>query len=72
MEKPSYEVPPIFGLIQKRGSINERVMYNTFNMGIGLVISLAEEFKEQSLEILKSLGEEVYEIGRVKNIENAG
>jgi phosphoribosylformylglycinamidine cyclo-ligase len=69
--KNSFPVLPVFEFISKIANFDGKYMYNTFNMGIGLVISLTEDFKEQALDILKSFGEEVYEIGRVKNIENA-
>ena len=43
IQKDSYPVPPIFGLIQKNGNIEEKMMYNTFNMGLGMVIALDEK-----------------------------
>ncbi len=51
--KETYEIQPIFKLIQKLGDIDESEMYNIFNMGIGMVLILKEENVEEALEILK-------------------
>ena len=65
IDKNSYEVPAIFKLIEQRGNIPERDMYNTFNMGIGMCVIVPENEVEKSLEILKQAGEEAYLIGDV-------
>ena len=65
IDKNSYEIPAIFKLIAKRGSIPERDMYNTFNMGVGMAIIVSENEVERALEILKEAGEEAYLIGEV-------
>lgn len=65
INKSSYEIPAIFRLIQKEGNIPERDMYNTFNMGIGMALIVPKEQVEKTLEILKTEGEEAYEIGEV-------
>jgi phosphoribosylformylglycinamidine cyclo-ligase len=70
--KNSFPILPVFEFISKIANFDGKYMYNTFNMGVGLVVALAEEFKEQAADILKSFGEEVYEIGKVKNIDAAG
>ena len=46
IRKDSYPVPPIFPLMQKKGEVEEKVMYNTFNMGIGMVLAVAPEDAE--------------------------
>ena len=56
---------PIFALIQKTGDIPERDMYNTYNMGIGMILALPAEQAEQALSVLKGAGETAYQIGRV-------
>ena len=56
---------PIFDLIQKTGNIPERDMYNTFNMGIGMVLALPAGQAKQALEILSAAGESAYQIGEV-------
>ena len=40
IEKNSYPIPPIFGLLAKTGSIEEKMMYNTYNMGIGMIVAV--------------------------------
>ena len=65
IDKNSYKLPEIFKLIQERGNIPERDMYNTFNMGIGMAIIVPENEVQKSLEILKEAGEEAYLIGEV-------
>ncbi len=65
IDKNSYEVPEIFKLIQSRGNIPERDMYNTFNMGIGMAVIVPANEVEKAINILKEAGEEAYEIGEV-------
>ena len=66
VEKDSYEVPAIFKLLQKNGSIDEKMMYNTFNMGIGMVLAIDPADKDKVLEALSSTGDKAYVIGRVE------
>ena len=56
---------PIFGLIQAAGGIPERDMYNTFNMGIGMILALPAAQAPEALSILEAAGETAYRIGRV-------
>ncbi len=65
IEKSAVKVLPIFNLLQKTGNIPERDMFNTFNMGVGMSIVVAETDVEESLEILKANGEEPYIIGKI-------
>ena len=48
---------PIFGLLQKRGNISDHDMYNTFNMGLGMVLAVPQEQAEQALALLAAAGE---------------
>lgn len=66
VKKDSYPVPPIFGMIQKVGKIEEQMMYNTFNMGIGMIVAVAKEDAEKTIEAIKAAGEVPYEIGKVE------
>lgn len=63
IEKNSYEVPAIFKLLAKKGDIAEDMMYNTFNMGLGMVIAVAPEDKEKTLEAIAAAGENAYIVG---------
>ena len=56
---------PIFNLIQAKGNIPDRDMYNTFNMGIGMILALPADQAEKALEVLKAAGETAYQIGKV-------
>ncbi len=56
---------PIFDLIQEAGNIPERDMYNTFNMGLGMLLALPAHQAPQALELLKAAGEEAYLVGSV-------
>jgi phosphoribosylformylglycinamidine cyclo-ligase len=58
------KTPPLFGLLQKLGGIPERDMFNTFNMGVGMVLTVAEKDAEEALAILHAAGEpEAYRLG---------
>ncbi len=63
VKKDSYEVPAIFKLMQKTGDIAEEMMYNTFNMGLGMVLAVAEADVEKTLEAIAAAGEEAYIVG---------
>ena len=56
---------PIFDLIQKKGNIPQRDMYNTFNMGLGMLMALPAHQADQALAILKQAGEQAYLVGSV-------
>ena len=63
VKKDSYEVPAIFKLLQKTGDIDDHMMYNTYNMGIGMVIAGDPGDTEKALAALEAAGETAYEIG---------
>lgn len=65
VKKDSYTVPPIFGLLQKNGQIEEKMMYNTFNMGIGMMLAVAPEDQEKTLAALQAVGEEAHVVGSI-------
>lgn len=64
VEKSSYEVPAIFKLMAQKGGIAEEMMYNTYNMGIGMVLAVAPADVERALEAIRTAGETPYVIGR--------
>ena len=66
IKKDSYEVPPIFKMLQNDGEIEEKMMYNTFNMGIGMVLAVDSADVDKVLAAVKAAGETGYVIGEVK------
>lgn len=67
IEKWSVPVLPIFDVIQKVGNIPERDMFNTFNMGVGMIAAVAKEDADKAIEILRQSGEKACVIGEVEN-----
>lgn len=63
IRKDSYEVPAIFRLMAAIGNIEEKIMYNTYNMGIGMVIGVHPEDAAKAIELLEAAGETAYVIG---------
>ena len=66
IEKDSYPIPPIFILMAKKGEIDEKMMYNTYNMGIGMVMAVDAADVEKTMEAVKAAGETPYVIGRIE------
>ena len=66
IEKDSYPVPPVFSLLQKKGDLAEKMMYNTFNMGIGMVLAVDAADADKTLAALEAAGEKAYRIGRIE------
>ncbi len=64
VEKDSYEVPAIFRLLARKGDIEERMMYNTYNMGLGMVLAVSPEDGDRCLEAIRAAGEAPYVVGR--------
>ena len=65
IKKESYPVPALFGLIQKNGSIEEHMMYNTFNMGLGMVIAVNPEDVETTMKAIEEAGDKCYVVGNI-------
>ena len=66
IEKDSYPIPPIFTLMAKKGEIDEKMMYNTYNMGIGMVMAVDAADVEKTMEAVKAAGETPYVIGCIE------
>lgn len=66
VKKDSYEVPAIFRLLAKTGNIEEKMMYNTYNMGIGMVLAVDAADTDRTLEALKAAGEDAYVVGGIE------
>ena len=65
LDRVSLRIPPIFPLMQRLGGIPERDMFNTFNMGVGMVLLVSKETADAALEALRAAGEEPYVIGEI-------
>ena len=66
VHKESYPVPPIFKLLQSKGNLEEKMMYNTYNMGLGMVLAVDPADADKTLGALKAAGESAYVIGEVE------
>ncbi|MBQ3868419.1 MAG: phosphoribosylformylglycinamidine cyclo-ligase, partial [Clostridia bacterium] len=65
IDRAAVKVLPIFELIARTGNISERDMFNTFNMGVGMCITVARGQEENALEVLRAQGEDAYIIGEI-------
>ena len=65
VKKDSYEVPAIFKLIAEKGDIAEQMMYNTFNMGLGMVIGVDPADVDKTMKLLEEAGEKAYIVGEL-------
>lgn len=66
VKKDSYEVPAIFKLMQKTGNIEEQMMYNTFNMGLGMIVAVDPADVDKAMEAIKAAGDTAYIVGEIK------
>lgn len=62
----SYEMPPIFGMLRTEGGIEEKMMYNTFNCGIGMVMAVDEADADRTVMAAAAAGEKAAVIGRIE------
>lgn len=69
LKKDSYPVPPIFGMLSADGDIEEQMMYNTFNMGLGMVLAVSVEDRDKAMLAIRAAGECPYEVGYIKRGE---
>ncbi len=69
VRKDSYPVLPIFRMLQEEGKIAEDMMYNTYNMGLGMVLAVDPADAEKTMEAIKKAGETPYEVGTVESGE---
>ena len=65
IKKDSYEVPAIFKLMAKKGDIAEQMMYNTFNMGLGMVLAVDTKDADATINAIKSAGDEAFVVGKI-------
>lgn len=69
IRKDSYEVPSIFKLMAKKGQVEEKMMYNTYNMGLGMVLAVDPADVDKTMEAIKAAGETPYVVGEIKDGE---
>ena len=69
IRKDSYEVPSIFKLMAKKGQVEEKMMYNTYNMGLGMVLAVDLADVDKTMEAIKAAGETPYVVGEIKDGE---
>ena len=65
IEKNSYQIPPIFTLMAKKGNVDEQMMYNTYNMGLGLVIAVDPAQADAAIAAIEAAGEKAYRVGSI-------
>ncbi len=63
VKKDSYEIPAIFGLLQKTGNITDQMMYNTYNMGLGMILAVDPADVDKTMEAIKAAGDVPYVVG---------
>ena len=69
VEKNSYEVPAIFKMLAREGEIAEQMMYNTYNMGLGMILAVDPADVDKTMEALKAAGETPYVVGKIEDGE---
>ena len=63
VKKNSYDIPPIFQMLSKDGDIEEQVMYNTYNMGLGMLIAVDSQDVDKAMKLITEAGEKAYIVG---------
>ena len=66
IQKDSYPIPPIFTMLAREGQIEEHMMYNTYNMGLGMVIGVKPEDADTVIKAIESAGEKAYVVGKAE------
>lgn len=64
IEKNSYPIPPVFKLMAEKGNVEEKMMYNTYNMGLGMVIAVDPEDVDTAMKAIEAAGEKCYVVGK--------
>lgn len=66
VEKNSYEVPAIFKMLAREGEIAEQMMYNTYNMGLGMIVAVDPADVDKTMKAIKAAGDEPYVVGHIE------
>lgn len=69
IQKAGYPVPPIFDMIRQEGCVEEKMMYQTYNMGLGMVIAISPKDREAAIEAIRAAGETPYAVGMIEDGE---
>ena len=69
IRKDSYPIPPVFKLLAEKGQIEEQMMYNTYNMGLGMIVAVNPADVEKTMEAMKAAGEAPYVVGTIEKGE---
>ena len=69
VEKNSYEVPAIFKMLAREGEIAEQMMYNTYNMGLGMILAVDPADVDKTMEAVKAAGKTPYVVGKIEDGE---
>ncbi len=66
VKKDSYPVPPIFTKLAKEGNVEEHAMYNTYNMGLGMIVAVSPEDVDKTMEAIREAGDTPYVVGYIE------
>ena len=69
IKKDSYPIPPIFQLLAEKGQIEEKMMYNTYNMGLGMILAVDAADADRTMEAIRAAGEAPYVVGTIESGE---
>ena len=66
IRKDSYPIPPVFRMLSDDGDVDEHMMYNTFNMGLGMVLAVDKDDVERTMDAIRAAGEDPYVVGQIE------
>ena len=66
IRKDSYPIPPVFRMLSEDGDVEEHMMYNTFNMGLGMVLAVDKDDVDRTMDAIRAAGEEPYVVGQIE------
>ncbi len=69
VKKDSYDIPAIFKLLQEKGGITEQMMYNTYNMGLGMIVAVDPADADKAMAAIEAAGEKCFIVGDIQDGE---
>ena len=69
IEKASYPIPPIFTMMAREGNVDEKMMYNTYNMGLGMVLAVDPADVDKTMDAIRAAGDTPYVVGKIEDGE---